>query len=204
MDYCYEVAVRNIASDNKGRTLLHWAAKCNQAEAVIDTLIADGSDINDANNPFQVTPLYMAAMEGSAEAAKTLIQKGADINAKAINGAVAIHAAAESGDVATLKTMIEAGADVNAGCQMGGTPLVGAAQRNNLPVLKTLIVAGADVNVCLVDGGTALMVAAQFGFADFVKELLANGADKTLSVGGKTALDAAKANQHQAVVDLLS
>lgn len=201
--FAYNIAKRDAALEDKGRTALHWAAKCNQVDA-IQAELAAGAAINDTNNPFQVTPLYLAAMEGHAAAVKALLAAGADCAQVAVNGATPLHAAAESGDLETVQALVAAGAKVNASCLMGGTPVVVAAQHNHVAVVQCLIEAGADVNVTLRDGATALIIAAQAGFADVVRVLTAAGADTSVQISGHTALDIATANRHAAVVELLS
>lgn len=204
LDFVYSIVKQDIASDTKGRTLLHWAAKCNQAKEELEACIQQGNSLNDANNPFHVTPLYMAAMEGNAQSLEALLALGADKTVCACNGATPLHAAAESGQLSGVNILIKAGAAINAQCQVGGTPLMAAVQRNRLDVARALIESGAEVNARLKDGGTALILAAQFGYAEIVQLLLENGADTEHTVQGKTALDAAKANRHQDVITLLS
>lgn len=213
LDYCYQLAVEYFShngllnlsqQDEKTRTLLHWAAKCNQNEAVIKSLVNAGASIDDANNSFKVTPLYMAMMEGSAVAAEALIAVGADIHLMAINGAVPLHAAAETGSIDCLRVLLRAGANVDAQCQVGGTALMAAVQHNNILAVKALLAAGANLNLQKTDGATALLIAAQFGYTAIVELLLANDADATLALqSGVTALEAAKTNQHKEIVAAL-
>jgi ankyrin repeat protein len=76
--------VENDADVNKpGWTPLHYAASTGQV-AVIEFLL-DNSAYIDAESPNGSTPLMMAAMYGSPEAVKHLIQAGADLQIK--NGA---------------------------------------------------------------------------------------------------------------------
>jgi ankyrin repeat protein len=71
--------VANDADVNKpGWTPLHYAATTGQV-AVIDFLLENSAYI-DAESPNGSTPLMMAAMYGSPEAVKVLIQAGADLN----------------------------------------------------------------------------------------------------------------------------
>ena len=200
LDFCFEIAKRDIAQDTKERTLLHWAAKCNQSETVINALVKN-HNINDANNPFRVTPLYMAAMEGHSTALRALLKQNPDLNITAINGASALHAAAEAGNTDCIQALLDAGMDVNKRCKMGGTALIVAAQRNHPATVKLLLAAGADPNAQLQDGTSALIIAAQFGLNAIIDQLLQANADCSLALAnGMTASDVAKTNQHQELV----
>lgn len=92
--------------------------------------VISGTDINETyiwfGNPCSGgTPLHVAVLAGQMEAAKLLLEQGANINAKADDehGGTPLHWAAATGrkDLATL--LIDAGANVNAVDNNGYTPL---------------------------------------------------------------------------------
>jgi Ankyrin repeats (3 copies) len=58
--------------------------------------------------------LIAAAKKGDIEAVKSLIAKGANVNARTNYGATALHFAADRGHLEVIKALVEAGADVNA------------------------------------------------------------------------------------------
>jgi len=58
--------------------------------------------------------MIAAAKKGDAEAVKSLIAKGANVNARTNYGATALHFAADRGHLEVIKLLVEAGADVNA------------------------------------------------------------------------------------------
>ena len=186
LDHLYNIAKTFFTKDNvvdtkkidkRGRSILHWAAKCNQNADEINALIANGADVNDHNNPFKVTSLYMAAQEGHANAFNALITAGADIQFAAINGALPIHAAAEGGNVELIKTLLDAGCPINHTCSFNGIPLYIAAQKGNIAAVKLLIENGANVNNKCNDDTTPLYIAVQNGNTEVVKLLLEAGAD---------------------------
>src|SRR5207244_1694663 len=63
------------------------------------------------------------------ELARALVERGADVNARAKNpaGVMPVHSAAVVRDLETMRLLLERGADVNARQQLGYTPLHGAA-----------------------------------------------------------------------------
>jgi len=71
-----------------------------------------------------VTPLFVAALFGRAEAAKLLIERGADVKmANAEDGATALHAAAFFCHTDTVELLLTKGADINALNRRSETPL---------------------------------------------------------------------------------
>lgn len=70
----------------------------------------------------KVSPLCKAVATGDVELAKTLIDQGADVNAKS-NGMSPIHYAAKYNRVELIKVLLTAGADVHKPCDLGYTAL---------------------------------------------------------------------------------
>jgi hypothetical protein len=87
----------------------------------MEKLIAAGADVN--KKSIGATPLYWAAYENSYEAARLLLDKGANIDEGMNNGWKPIHIAAKRGNTEVVKLLIDRGADIYATCPHGGTPL---------------------------------------------------------------------------------
>lgn len=99
---------------------------------------------------------------------KTIVNHGADVNAKSDTGETALIIACQHADPASMEEDIY------------------------IPIIKTLLNHGADVNAVTNSGNTALIYAAQAGDANVVKMLLDSGADpEHQSDSGETALSAA-------------
>ena len=69
-------------------------------------LLAHAGDINQ--------DLIEAAKKGDTAAVKTLLAKGADVNAKDEKGWPALLVAVEAGHTATVQALLDAGVDLNA------------------------------------------------------------------------------------------
>ena len=95
-----------------------------------------------------MTALHIAAEKDLLEAAKWLINEGADLEAKDVNGLTPLHRAAWKDSVDVAHLLIDRGAKVNAKENIfGWTPLHWAASWNGLKVAQLLIDNGADKNI---------------------------------------------------------
>jgi ankyrin repeat protein len=153
------------------------------------------------------SPVADAAMAGDAEAVRTLLKNGEDVNAAHGDGLTALHWAAMKGDVGLTEMLLHAGANVKATTRLGGfTPIHLAARGAGATIIAALVAAGANVNVLTSNGATPLMFAAAAGDAKAVTMLVENGAkvDATDRAKGETALMYAAAyNRVEAVRALL-
>jgi hypothetical protein len=137
--------------------------------------------------------LFDAVKKGDTAKVKKLLEKGADVNARDIDGSTALHIAARFGHVEVAELLISHGADVNAKSNYGLTPLYDAARKGHASVAELLIKHGADVNAKTNDGWTPLHAAAYNGHVEVVRLLLERGADPTVrGTDGKTPLDVAR------------
>ena len=123
------------------------------------------------------TPLMLACENGHVDAARALLDKGADISFADGKGRTPLYAACWGGD---------------------------ADMRPHVDVARLLLERGADVNQAKNDGTTALYLACQNGHVDTARLLLEHGAafDRA-DMSGTTPLSIAKRNDHLAVVELI-
>lgn len=165
----------------------------------------DAAPVGYANGGF--TPLMFAAREGQIEAARMLLEAGADVDTTAADGKNALGMAIYNGHFELASLLVERGADVNQADAEGFPPLFWAVDRRNmewspgfpwvettdpLPLIRQLLDAGADANTFVNNtprsrrnfGGsprtlfaTSLMRAAYSGDIDLVRLLLEYGAD---------------------------
>lgn len=126
---------------------LHAAASGGN-EDVVNFLLDEGLPI-DSLTPEGWTPLFIAARDGQAEAAKLLIFRGADLNAQTDRGATALLMAitqkypSPQERLSLLEYMLKRGADPNLADANGFSPLYYAAALKNKDALALLLEYGA-------------------------------------------------------------
>lgn len=130
--------------------------------ALAFTLPAFGADLKEE--------LWAAAKKGDAAKVKTLLAKGAPVNAKTPYGATALSFAADKGHLEVVKVLLEHKADVNVKDTFyKATPMTWAIYNSHAPVVKALVEAGA------ADRESALTFAVGQGKLDIVQAVLAKG-----------------------------
>src|SRR5690606_27397182 len=92
-----------------------WAGKSGRTE-VMPLLVARGARVD--ADPYRGTPLLWAAANGRVEAARWLLEHGADVNQRASfggashgEGATALHLAAQHDHVEVIDALLARGAD---------------------------------------------------------------------------------------------
>jgi hypothetical protein len=103
-------------------------------ERAVRLLVGAGADLE--NDPHYYTPLSYAAYQGNQRVVHFLIERGARVNADAVNGATYIN-----------------------------TPLMMAAIQGHESIVRTLLQAGADADVRVHGGYTAAELAAKYQHA---------------------------------------
>lgn len=167
----------------------------------VKAMLNKGTDLH-ARNLGGHTALMSAAWRGQTTMVQTLLENGAEVNARqTYSGATALSYAALKGHTAVVQMLLENGADVNAD---GGTALMVAANADHTAVVEVLLRNGAKVNARDANGRTALMAAARAGHNATVQALLEKGAEvNTKDERGRTALIDAAEFGHPAVVQAL-
>ncbi|WP_246846276.1 ankyrin repeat domain-containing protein [Humibacter ginsenosidimutans] len=153
----------------------------------IKDAIADGADL-EARGPLGRTPLVEATKANRSDVATTLLEAGADPNAKDdIQDSAFLYAGAEGLDEIVRATLAH-GADVRSTNRYGGTALIPASEHAHVPTVRMLIAAGVPVNHVNNLSWTALHEAIVLGNGDaehveVVRLLLKAGADQSIADG---------------------
>jgi hypothetical protein len=175
-----------------GGTPLHAAAHLGYLE-IARLLIERGADVNDKSSAAKQTPLHYAVQRGTRHGvsmlpfgtpplpvdhlgiAKLLIEKGADVNARAMAGDTPLVLAADGGSLEMVDLLLSKDADPFDGDIMGLTPMDKAIKRSNTALIDRLLAAGVPL-----DGSSEhlppVTSAQRYGRQDMVEYLLAKGA----------------------------
>jgi ankyrin repeat protein len=151
-------------------------------------------------------PVADAARRGDAEAVRTLLERGVDVQTAQADGMTALHWAGMRSDLDLAETLIYAGANLEATTRIGQhTPLHVASRTGQSTVVRTLLDAGADPHAATSSGATPLHLAAQAGSAEAVAALLDHGADVNVQehTWGQTPLMFAAASNRVGPVNVL-
>ena len=118
--------------------------------------------------------LIVAAREGDLDRVRSLLESGADVDARDATGATALVAAAYRNYVDVARRLIEAGADVNTKDETEQSAyLIATSEVGDDPRLLELTLAnGGDIDAKDSYNGTGLIRAADRGHVVIVKRLL--------------------------------
>jgi len=98
----------------------------------VDALLAAGAEVNaPSRETMKLTPLASALATGHNQIARTLIEHGANVNAKGDTDVTPLHTAAARGNIEAATFLLEHGADINATTTDGKKPISYAEERNH-------------------------------------------------------------------------
>ena len=151
---------------------VYEATSVGYADRLVDDLKGDPSRAT-AFSTDGFTALHFAAFFGKPEAARILLDAGAEANVYSLNGlhVQPLHSAAAGGHHEVCRVLLAAGADVNAMQQDRYTPLHAAAQHGDDELVELFLSAGADANARLKDGATPADVAERAGHDDLARRI---------------------------------
>lgn len=136
------------ANPTKGIVPITAAAFGGDVE-IVKLLLAHGATVNCPDGPFQNQPLSMALLWNHHDVARLLIERGANVNARApfpAGGETSLVMSAydDTRDPAIARMLVERGADINSANDKGETALTFALKRGtDSPLVAFLREAGA-------------------------------------------------------------
>jgi ankyrin repeat protein len=177
------------ATDDEGKTPLHWAAEGDRFE-IAELLLGAGADL-EAKASWGATAFEWAATMGSTRVADLLLERGAHgldlVTAASLGKLDVVRASLDSGAPLPIVPRRSAPPDdhwVADSAYMKGDAIshafYAACRNGHTAVARLLLDRGADVNAKGVFGGAAVHWAAINGHQDTVAFLVARGADLTL------------------------
>ena len=179
----------------------------------LEEAIANGADVNAADDTYGSTALIMACSYGYMDIAKILVDAGADVNMQEhyLGNSALTAAASVSQDL--VEYLLQHGADpqatLNDGTSAFTLSVVGVLSESvslDLPALFLSL--GANIDEAPTSGGaegyTCLMMSARNNHMELVKFLLAEGADiHARASDGETALSLAEKDGHKDMASFL-
>eukprot|EP00656_Telonema_subtile_P016220 TRINITY_DN18555_c0_g1_i3.p1 TRINITY_DN18555_c0_g1~~TRINITY_DN18555_c0_g1_i3.p1 ORF type:complete len:705 (-),score=223.62 TRINITY_DN18555_c0_g1_i3:75-2189(-) len=151
--------------DERGNTLLHLAAMQGSEEQV-ELLLHNSKQEDLTNGSARAValvnenleqPLHLAAAHGQYKVVATLLNGGADANARDKLGRTPLHMAAPFQNICVMLISLGGGVDVNAKDLAGCTPLMLAVAGDKAKkTCRLLLEEGADVNATSNTGQSAL------------------------------------------------
>jgi Notch-like protein len=145
----------------------------------VHDLLMNGANVGMTCDRTHETSLHLAARYARADAAKRLLDSGADCNATDATGRTPLHTAIASDARGVFEILLRnRQTNLNARASDGTTPLILAARLANEGMLEQLVMSECDLNAADDCGKTALHWAASVNNYDAVRVLLQNGANR--------------------------
>src|SRR6267142_2172280 len=159
-------------------TPLHYAAFCGLQGPVKVLVIENSEDVNSRSFDNESTPLHLALQNGYLEAARILVEHGADAAAPTKDGWSPVHYVSQQGHVELARLMlIKHGGIVEAQTKDGETPLHLASRRGHLELAQLLLEHHANIEAQNKDGERPHYLASHQGHVELARLFLEHGAD---------------------------
>ncbi|VAI52925.1 unnamed protein product [Triticum turgidum subsp. durum] len=163
------------AAKDQGLVALHFAAGKGRlwvCRYLVEELGVDVDAVNDGGR----TPLLVALIHGSMNAASYLLDHGADPGKADYKGFAPLHHAAKAGDLKMMELLLAKGVSVDP-VSSEGTPLYAAALEGHDEIMQILLENNADCNKKVPGIDTLLLVAISAPSLKCVKLLVEAGPD---------------------------
>eukprot|EP00397_Hematodinium_sp_SG-2012_P021703 GEMP01022441.1.p1 GENE.GEMP01022441.1~~GEMP01022441.1.p1 ORF type:complete len:581 (+),score=145.98 GEMP01022441.1:147-1889(+) len=183
-------------------TPLHLAARTNGYEAVI-MLVTRGAKVGGVGGARNQTALHMAVVFSALETIKTLLEHGADIEARDDQGCTPLHVAVQHSSGDALDILLDKRADPDLTTHFGETALHLAVRfKDSEGIALRLIEARCDVSFCELSW-SPMHLAADLNNLEIAVILLDNGCNIDLNIT-QTPLHIACWRGHNQICDLFA
>jgi ankyrin repeat protein len=116
--------------------------------------------------------LLLTTQRGDQEAVLKILQEGADINVRDVQGRTPAMIATYQHNTEMVRALLQVGADVNIRDNNKENPLLHAGAQGWLDILRLAIEARADTRLTNRFGGISIIPASERGHIEIVRELL--------------------------------
>jgi ankyrin repeat protein len=164
-----------MTTPRSGRISAAWGRRAEQLSLGMALLLLAALAVHAAAQG-KAQALTSAAAAGDLAKVRSLLQSGANFNAKDDQGRTALLNAADAGHMEVVYALIDAKVDLNATDRNGLSALIAAARRSDVDMARVLLSAGADPNLGHRAYGTALEIAERNGEQGLITLLRAHGA----------------------------
>ena len=186
------------------------------SDAVTGLMLDQGADVN-VRDRTGSTPLHAAVRQGNLDMVRTLVARGADLDARTgrgddwaaasarrTSGLTPFLTAAQTGNVDLLRALLGLGADPAARSDEGAGAVLLATRGRSLEAVQLLVELGLDVNVHPPGRPSALHTAIRVGEDAIVEYLAAHGADfQARDHHGRTPLEEAEFEAPTHTIELM-
>ena len=167
----YRGANINAVTNDDKLTPLMLACK-NKNVSVVNCLLQNGANVAlTDNNGWTALHFVVDECDDPSEIVRSLLNYGADVNARRIDNETPLLVASRFCDEETVTLLIEQGAYVDLQDQKDNTALHNAVRRKSEEIVGTLLNAGAS-NLCNSQGMTPLLLACSKGYVGVVENLI--------------------------------
>ena len=161
----------NAVTNDEKLTPLMLACK-NKNVSVVNCLLQNGANVAlTSDNGWTALHFVVDEFNDSSEILRSLLNYGADVNARSIDNETPLMVASRSWYVETVSLLIEQGAYVDLQDEKDNTALHNAVSRKSEEIVGTLLNAGAS-NLCNSQGMTPLLLACSKGYVAMVENLI--------------------------------
>ena len=190
---------------SRGITGLHLIARLGLSSLTQSLLHRLGDEVLSVinkKNPSNFTALYIASQHGHVDIVKSLVDKGADVNAQnsSFPFLTAFEAASSRGCTEIEQLLLKNGAVIST--HSSDRILTEATANGRIEIVRRQIEKGANLNLH-TDMDSPLATASFYGYEEIVRLLLENGADVNKECSPSTPLCFAVLFGHGKIIKLL-